>query len=64
MTGFVVFDYFDRYPEAVAALAGWLREGKLVSREHIVEGDVQAFPETLLKLFAGENTGKLVLALK
>jgi NADPH-dependent curcumin reductase CurA len=63
MTGFVVFDYFERYPEAIAALAGWLREGKLVSREHIVEGGVQAFPDTLLKLFAGENTGKLVLAL-
>jgi NADPH-dependent curcumin reductase CurA len=64
MTGFVVFDYADRYPEAAAALAGWLREGKLVSREHVVEGGVQAFPETLLKLFAGENTGKMVLALQ
>jgi hypothetical protein len=64
MRGFVVFDYLARYSEAVAALAGWLREGKLISREHIVEGGVQAFPETLLKLFAGENTGKLVLALQ
>jgi NADPH-dependent curcumin reductase CurA len=62
MTGFLVFDYADRYPEATAELAGWLREGKLVSREHIVEGGVQAFPDTLLKLFEGENTGKLVLA--
>ena len=64
MTGFVVFDYLARYPDAIKALAGWLREGKLVSREHIVEGGVQAFPETLLKLFAGENTGKLVLAVR
>ena len=62
MSGFVIFDYASRYGEAIAALAGWLREGKLISREDIVHGGVQAFPQTLLKLFAGENTGKLVLA--
>ena len=26
-------------------------------------GDIADFPETLLKLFDGENTGKLILAL-
>jgi NADPH-dependent curcumin reductase CurA len=63
MTGMVIFDYADRYRQATAELAGWLREGRLVSREDIVEGGVEAFPETLLKLFDGENTGKLILAL-
>jgi NADPH-dependent curcumin reductase CurA len=63
MTGMLVFDYEDRYPEATAELAGWLREGKLVSREHVVHGGVHDFPETLLMLFDGVNTGKLVLAL-
>ncbi|PPE71539.1 NADP-dependent oxidoreductase [Caldimonas thermodepolymerans] len=61
MEGMVVFDYADRYPEAVAELAGYLRDGRLKSREHVVEGGVQAFPEALLKLFSGENFGKLVL---
>lgn len=61
MTGMVVFDYADRFGEAIAAIAGWMREGRIVSREHIVDGGVEAFPDTLLKLFAGENTGKLVL---
>src|SRR2546423_13499789 len=61
MTGMAIFDYADRYGAAIAELAGWLREGRLISREHIVEGGVHAFPETLLKLFAGENIGKLVL---
>jgi NADPH-dependent curcumin reductase CurA len=64
MTGMVVFDYADRYAEATAEMAGWLREGGLVCREHVIEGGVDAFPDTLLKLFAGENTGKLVLALR
>jgi NADPH-dependent curcumin reductase CurA len=62
MTGMVVFDYADRYAQGAAELAGWLHEGRLISREQVVPGGVAAFPETLLKLFAGENTGKLVLA--
>jgi NADPH-dependent curcumin reductase CurA len=63
MTGMLVFDYADQYPRAMAELAGWLKEGKLVSREHVVHGGVDAFPETLLMLFDGVNTGKMVLAL-
>lgn len=62
MEGFVVFDYADRYGEALREMAGWLAEGTLVSQETVVQGGVRAFPETLLKLFRGENTGKLVLA--
>jgi NADPH-dependent curcumin reductase CurA len=61
MTGMVVFDYAARYGEAAAEIAGWMREGRLVSREHVVEGGVSAFPDALLKLFRGENIGKLVL---
>jgi NADPH-dependent curcumin reductase CurA len=60
MQGFVVFDYADRYAEAAAEMWGWMAEGKLKSREDIVEG-LQTFPETLLKLFKGENMGKLVI---
>ncbi len=61
MTGMLVFDYADRYGEATAELARWLHEGRLVSREYVVEGGVSAFPQALLKLFSGENIGKLVL---
>ncbi|QKV96216.1 NADP-dependent oxidoreductase [Streptomyces sp. NA02950] len=61
MTGMVVFDYAGRYPEATAELAEWLSAGKLRSLEDVVDGSVRAFPETLLRLFKGDNTGKLVL---
>ena len=61
MEGFVVFDYASRYGEAARELAGWLASGELKAREHLVEGGVSAFPDALLKLFAGENVGKLVL---
>ena len=60
MQGFVVFDYADRYGEAAGEMGRWMAEGKLKSREDVVEG-LDTFPETLLRLFKGENTGKLVL---
>ena len=60
MEGFVVFDYADRYREAAMEMAGWMMEGRLKSREEVVEG-FENFPETLLKLFKGDNIGKLVL---
>jgi NADPH-dependent curcumin reductase CurA len=64
MTGFVIFDYADRFGEGVAQLAQWLQAGELRSREDVVQGDIDQFPDVLLRLFRGENTGKLVLALE
>ena len=60
MEGFVVMDYADRYAVAGQEMAGWLLKGQLKSKEHIVEG-LESFPESLAKLFSGENHGKLVL---
>jgi NADPH-dependent curcumin reductase CurA len=60
MEGMVVFDYADRYPQAIAVLAGYLKDGSMKSREDVVRG-LETFPEALLKLFSGENFGKLVL---
>jgi NADPH-dependent curcumin reductase CurA len=63
MTGMVIFDYQDRFAQATAELARWFRDGQITSREHIVHGGIGDFPDVLLKLFAGENTGKLILSL-
>jgi NADPH-dependent curcumin reductase len=60
MEGMVVFDYAPRYRIAIAELAGHLKSGKLKSREDVVEG-FDTFPDALLKLFRGENFGKLIL---
>jgi NADPH-dependent curcumin reductase CurA len=61
MEGFVIFDYTERFPQAIAELASYIKAGRLKSKEDIVEGGVAAFAQTLNKLFAGENFGKLVL---
>ncbi len=60
MEGFVVFDYAQRYDEGAQAMAGWLADGSLKSREDVVDG-LETFPETLLKLFSGQNFGKLMI---
>jgi NADPH-dependent curcumin reductase len=60
MKGMLVFDYADRYAQAGAEMAAWMAAGKLKSREDVVEG-LATFPETLLKLFKSENSGKLML---
>ena len=60
MEGMVVFDYADRYHLAVAEMAGYLKDGRMKSKEDVYRG-LENFPQTLLKLFNGENFGKLVL---
>jgi NADPH-dependent curcumin reductase CurA len=60
MQGMVVFDYAERYGEAVKQISQWMKEGKFISKEDIVPG-IDKFPETMNKLFSGGNFGKLVL---
>lgn len=63
MTGFVVFDYANRYPEALDQLARWVRSGSVKTHEQVIEAGVDEFPDVFLRLFRGENTGKLVMSL-
>lgn len=60
MEGIVVFDYASRFHLAVAEMAGYLKDGRMKSKEDTVVG-LETFPEALIKLFTGENFGKLVL---
>ena len=53
MQGIVVFDYADRYHLAMAEMAGYLKDGRMKSREDVVEG-IDTFPEALMRLFPGK----------
>jgi len=57
MEGFIVLDYLPRAAEAVAALAGWMREGRLKDRVDVQQG-LENAPAALARLFRGENAGK------
>ena len=58
--GFIVLDYGDRYPEAIAALGQWMAEGKIKVRTEIVDGLENAL-QTVKKLYTGANIGKLMI---
>ena len=60
MQGFTMRDYLRRVPEGFMQLLTWKHEGKLVYREHIVEG-LEQFPDAFEMLFRGENNGKLLI---
>lgn len=61
MKGFIVFDFAKQYPAALKELGSWLAEGKLKRKEHIVSGGLEAAPQALIDLYAGVNTGKMMV---
>ena len=61
--GFIVSQFADRFPEGVAQMAQWIKEGKLKYREHFVEGFENA-PRALIGVLQGDNTGKMIVAIR
>ncbi|KAJ6109602.1 hypothetical protein N7486_001837 [Penicillium sp. IBT 16267x] len=59
--GFIVFDYAKKYGAALQELASWLSQGKLKRKEHIVQGGIEGAPKALVDLYAGVNTGKMMV---
>ena len=62
MQGMIVFDWKDRYGEALQGLAKHLAAGRLKYRESIVVG-IDNAPRGLMGLLRGENFGKQLVRL-
>ncbi|MCZ4694994.1 NADP-dependent oxidoreductase [Ancylomarina euxinus] len=60
MQGFIVFNFQDKYTEAISHLAKWLKVGELISTETIVEG-FEKTPQAFIDLFEGKNKGKMIV---
>jgi NADPH-dependent curcumin reductase CurA len=60
MQGFLVLDYIPRSQKALEEIATWVMKGKIKHREDIQEG-IANCPQTLNRLFTGENKGKQLL---
>ncbi|MGI4803421.1 MAG: zinc-binding dehydrogenase, partial [Janthinobacterium lividum] len=58
--GFHVTNYMAQFPEAIAQLSAWFKEGKIKNKETIVEG-FENLPEAFLGLFSGTNVGKMLV---
>jgi NADPH-dependent curcumin reductase CurA len=60
--GMIVFDFRERYGEALKALGGYYAAGKLKTRESVVEGLANA-PQGFIALLKGGNFGKQLVKL-
>jgi len=60
--GMIVFDWKERYGEALKALGGYYAAGKLKTRESVLEGLASA-PQGLIALLKGGNFGKQLVKL-
>lgn len=59
----LVSRFMDRFPEGIAQMAQWIKEGKLKYREQIVAGFENA-PRALIGVLQGDNTGKMLVAMR
>ena len=60
MEGFIVIDYMDRFPQAIAEMRGWVDAGQLQQSTTVIDG-FENLPSALMQLFEGVNTGKLMV---
>jgi NADPH-dependent curcumin reductase CurA len=58
--GFIVSDFAAQYPQFLAEVSGWLREGRVKYREDITDG-LENAPRELIGLLKGENFGKKII---
>ena len=62
LEGFIVSNHFDMMPAFVTEMAGWISSGTVKWRETVEQG-VDNAPAAFLKLFKGENLGKMLVKL-
>lgn len=62
LEGFIVSNHFDLYPQFAKDMAEWIKAGKITWKETVEEG-VERAPDAFLKLFTGENLGKMLVKL-
>ena len=60
MEGFLVFDWRDRYPEAIKRIAGWIKDGRIKYSEHVTEG-LEKTPDAFITMLKGANLGKALV---
>ena len=60
MQGFIILDYIDQAPSAIAQLGEWIAKGQM-RFEVDVQAGFENIPATLKRLFTGENMGKQLL---
>jgi NADPH-dependent curcumin reductase CurA len=62
LEGFIVSNHYDLYPQFAQDLSAWIKAGQVTWKETVEDG-VERAPDAFLKLFSGENLGKMLVKL-
>ena len=62
LEGFIVSNHFNLASEYLKELSGWIQAGQFKWKETVEEG-IENAPKAFLKLFSGENMGKMLVKL-
>jgi NADPH-dependent curcumin reductase CurA len=62
LEGFIVSNHYDLYPAFAKDMAEWIKAGKITWKETVEDG-IENAPDAFIKLFAGENMGKMLVKL-
>jgi NADPH-dependent curcumin reductase len=61
MQGFIILDHYGpRFDTFLREMSGWIREGRVKLREHVIDG-LENAPAAFIGLLEGQNFGKLVV---
>ena len=58
--GFIVSDFASQFPQFLAEMVPWIKEGKIKYREDMTDG-LENAPQQLIGLLRGENFGKKII---
>ena len=60
LQGYIISDHFDLLPQFYGEMGQWLAEGKIATKETLLEG-LESAPQALIGLFKGANLGKMIV---
>ncbi len=60
MRGFIISDFYEKFPSAIQQLSMWLKGHHITYSETIVEG-FDNIPQAFIDLFEGKNEGKMIV---
>jgi NADPH-dependent curcumin reductase CurA len=58
--GFIILDYLDRALEGILCVTKWVEDGRVIQEIDTQHG-FDNIPDTLTRIFTGENLGKQIL---
>ncbi|MDQ6856772.1 MAG: NADP-dependent oxidoreductase, partial [Candidatus Dormibacteraeota bacterium] len=60
LRGYIIFDHMDRFRDFIAEVGPWLGDGRLQTRETVVDG-LENAPQAFIGLLHGDNVGKMLV---